>query len=215
MRLAVLSLLCLFAACFQEQPADRVWRCSADQPQCPEGQSCINNWCVKDGTAMPDLAMSDGGSTDLASPPCLNGFPLGSKGVWACRGAFSPTGSKASALCLNGFKLCVDGSKLTSSDCQNNSTLKGFFFADVPAEGTTGSLAKCAMGGNGSGQMWFGCGDYQGARTPSETSVVGCTSFTRISYCDPGIQFICNSTDLRLDAVRMDNSANGVLCCPP
>ena len=111
MRLAVLSLLCLFVACFQEPPADRVWRCSADQPQCPDGQSCVDNWCVKDGTAMPDLAANeDGGTTDMASP-CLNGFPIGSKGVWACRGAFNPTGTKASGLCLqNGYKLCSDGS---------------------------------------------------------------------------------------------------------
>ena len=28
---------------------------------------------------MPDLAMSDGGMADMASPPCLNGFRLGPK----------------------------------------------------------------------------------------------------------------------------------------
>ena len=31
MRLAVLSLLWLFVACFQEPPADRVWRCTVRQ----------------------------------------------------------------------------------------------------------------------------------------------------------------------------------------
>jgi hypothetical protein len=63
MRLAVLSVLCLFIACFQEPPADRVWRCSAEQPGCPEGQTCKNDWCVKDGTAQPDMSlMTDGGA---------------------------------------------------------------------------------------------------------------------------------------------------------
>lgn len=215
MRLAVLSLLCLHVACFQEPPADRVWRCTVDKPQCPEGQSCVADWCVKDGTAQPDLAVTDGGgNSDMSKPPCTNGFPIGTKGVWACRGAFSPTGTKASSLCLNGYKLCIDGTKLSSAECLD-STLKGFFFADVPAEGSTGSLAKCAMGGSGSGQMWFGCGDFQGARTPSETSAIGCKSFTRMSYCDPGIQFVCNSSDLRLDAQQMNTATNGVLCCPP
>lgn len=214
MRLAVLSLLCLFGACFQEQPADRVWRCSADQPQCPEGQSCVNNWCVKDGTAMPDLAMSDAGMADMASPPCLNGFPLGTKGVWACRGAFSPTGTKASGLCRNGYKLCTDGSKVTSAECLASS-ISGFFFADVPGEGAMAALVKCAAGGNGSGATWFGCGSYVDGRSPSADSGVGCKNFTRISFCDTAGGFTCNYTDQRLDAQQLDKPANGVLCCPP
>ena len=37
MRLAVLSLLCLFAACFQEPPADRMWRCTVDKTAVSRG----------------------------------------------------------------------------------------------------------------------------------------------------------------------------------
>ncbi len=60
MRLAVLSaFLGLSIACFTEPSADRVWRCSVDQPLCPEGQTCINDWCTKDGTALPDLSAVD------------------------------------------------------------------------------------------------------------------------------------------------------------
>ena len=38
MRLAILSVSCLLTACFTEPSADRVWKCSVDQPLCPEGQ---------------------------------------------------------------------------------------------------------------------------------------------------------------------------------
>ncbi len=54
----------------------------------------MNDWCVKDGTATPDMSvsMTDGGAIpDMTTPkPCQDGFPLGTQGVWACRGAFSP-----------------------------------------------------------------------------------------------------------------------------
>ena len=216
MRLAVLSVLCLFVSCFQEPPADRVWRCSAEQPGCPEGQSCMNDWCVKDGTATPDLAVSDaGGGGDMSKLPCADGVPIGAKGVWGCKGKFSPTTTKASALCLNGYRLCVDGFKVTDAEC-SATTLKGFYFADVPAEGTTGAFARCAMGGNGSGAMWYGCGWYQSSLSnPTVRTPTPCKNLPHVILCDPGILFTCNSTDLRLDAQKMDDARNGVLCCPP
>jgi len=214
MRLAVLSLLCLFISCFQEQPADRMWRCSAAEPLCPDGQTCQNDWCVKDGTATPDLSIADGGAADMSKSPCTDGFPIGTQGVWACRGKFAPNTVTASALCQSGYKLCADGSKLTDAEC-SSASIKGFFFADVPAQGTTGSVAKCAQGGPGSGGMWFGCGWYQGTRSPSERTQFPCKNLPLITYCDPLNLFTCNFSDLRLDAQRMDNAANGVLCCPP
>ena len=215
MRLAVLSLLCLFVACFQEPSADRVWRCSADQPQCPDGQSCVDNWCVKDGTAMPDLATSgDGGVTDMYKPPCPDGVPIGTQGVWACRGTWSPTTTLASALCRSGFKLCTDGAKITDTEC---SSVKGFFFADVPAQGTSGTLARCVSTppGSGAGGMWFGCGSVLGGGLPSERAAMPCKGFPLVGFCDAKT-LTCNSfTDLRLDAQSGLNAANGVLCCPP
>ena len=209
MRLAVLSLLCLFAACFQEPPADRMWRCTVDKPQCPEGQSCVNDWCVKDGTAMPDLAVA--GNGDMSVIPCSNGSPVGSQGVWACKGAFSPTGPKASALCTNGYKLCVDGNKLTDAQC-SSAMLTGFYFADVPAEGVNQNTSKCLAGGVAS--YWFGCGNYVGAQLTVRTQNP-CKGLPLVTACDPKSGFTCNFADARLDAQKSDNAANGVLCCPP
>ena len=220
MRFVVLSVLAL-VSCFQEQPADRMWRCSIAEPLCPDKQTCVNDWCVADGTTMPDLAGADlgnadlGSAVDLAKPPCADGFPIGTQGVWACRGKFSPATPMASSLCQNGYKLCTDGNKVTDAEC-SSTTVKGFFFADVPAQGTTGAIAKCAMGGAGSGGMWFGCGSAIGASTPTERVQLGsgCKNMFLVSYCDGRILF-CNPPDLRLDAQRLENAANGVLCCPP
>jgi len=211
MRLAVLSLLCLFVACFQEPPADRVWRCTVDKPQCPEGQSCVNDWCVKDGTAMPDIAVA--GNGDMSVIPCSNGSPIGSQGVWACKGAFSPTGTKASALCTNGYKLCADGNKLTDAQC-SSAALTGFYFADAPGEGISPQSAKCSVGGTGAGTVWFGCGTYQGAAITVRTQFP-CRNLSLVTTCDTKSGFICNFADQRLDAQKSDNAANGVLCCPP
>jgi hypothetical protein len=112
MRLAVLSMLCLFVSCFQEPPADRVWRCSAEQPGCPQGQSCMNDWCVKDGTATPDLAVSDaGGGGDMSKPPCTDGFPNRHKVSGRCRGQFSPATTKASSLVQERLQTLCDGSQ--------------------------------------------------------------------------------------------------------
>ncbi len=214
MRLAVLSL-CLIVSCFQEQPADRVWRCSVAEPLCPEGQTCVNDWCTKDGTAMPDLASSDAGG-DMSKPPCTDGFPIGTQGVWACRGTFSPATTVASALCKNGYKLCKDGFKITDAEC-TSSTVKGFFWADVPAQGTTGSLARCVMAppGSGAGSMYYGCGTLIGGVVPAERASQACQGLPLVCYCDQMKALNCNLTDWRLDAASGLNASNGVLCCPP
>ena len=217
MRLAVLSLLCWLASCFQEQPADRVWRCSAAEPLCPDGQTCVNDWCVKDGTAMPDLSVMDAATGDMATRPCTDGFPLGTQGVWACKGKFSPTTTKASALCQNGFKLCADGYKLTDAECSSMS-LTSFFFAEAPATGNTGLAAKCATAtGPGWGSYWFGCGwTPTGTGGPkTERPATACRGLPLISYCDNRNLLFCDLTDGRLDVQKNDEPRNGVLCCPP
>ena len=213
MRLAILSLLCLLAACFTEPPADRVWRCSVEQPLCPEGQTCVNDWCAKDGIATPDLASGSDGMLDMSMlKPCADGFPLGTQGVWACRGKFSPTTTVASSICQNGYKLCSDGYKLTDAEC-SNTALKGFFFANQAGEG---AVAKCAMGGPSAGLEWFGCGWYQSSLSnPTVRTPTPCKNLPHVILCDPGILFTCNNTDLRLDAQKMEDARNGVLCCPP
>ena len=211
MRLAVLSLLCLFVACFQEPSADRVWRCSADQPQCPDGQSCVDNWCVKDGTAMPDLVSLDGFSSDMSVSPCTDGFPIGTKGAWACRGKFSSGTMVASALCKNGFKPCRDSSLITNVEC-SNASLGGFFFADALATGATTATVKCATSTGASwGGAIFGCGWT--IQNFYEVSNFGCRGFFPISLCNATNP--CNFNDGRLDAQSTTDPRNGVLCCPP
>ncbi len=218
MRLVVLSVLSL-VSCFQEQPADRMWRCSVAEPLCPDKQSCVNDWCVADGTTMPDLAGADlgnadlGSAVDLAKPPCADGFPIGTQGVWACRGKFSPATPVASSLCQNGYKLCTDGNKVTDSEC-SSPAVKGFFFADVPGTGVAPQQAQCASPGQA--QMWFGCGSVIGSPQPTVRvgSGFGCKNFPLVSQCDNQILF-CTVADLRLDSQRLTNAANGVLCCPP
>ena len=212
MRLAVLSLLCLFVACFQEPPADRMWRCTVDKPQCPEGQSCVNDWCVKDGTAMPDLTLPDASSTDMSVPPCSDGFPIGTKGAWACRGKFSPATTVASALCKNGYKPCADSTLIADAECTNVS-LGGFFFAEAPASGVNPSNAKCATNtGTGWGSYFFGCGSMT-VTNLYERSLVGCRGFFLLSICNSTNP--CNYNDGRLDAQSTTDTRNGVLCCPP
>lgn len=216
MRVVVLSVLFLMS-CFQEQPADRMWKCSAAEPLCPEKQTCVNDWCVMEGTTTPDLGNVDLMSVgDMAKPPCTDGFPIGTQGVWACRGKFSPTTVLASALCGNGYKLCTDGNKVTDAEC-SSTAVKGFFFADVPAQGGNGAVAKCATaGGAGAGGMWFGCGAAIGTSVPTERVQpgFGCKNLFLVSYCDGKILF-CNPPSLSLDSHRQENAANGVLCCPP
>ncbi len=214
MRLAVLSaFIGLSFACFTEPSADRVWRCSVEQPGCPDGQTCINDWCTKDGTALPDLSISDAAMFgDMSTIPCADGKPLGTQGVWACRGKFSATTTKASALCLSGYKLCADANRLTDAEC-SATTLKGFFFGEAPAVGATSLVAKCAGTGPGWGGLWFGCGAVQD-KLLTERAGVACRGFYQVTYCSNQV-FFCDNTDGHLDKQRNDDSRNGVLCCPP
>ena len=213
MRLAVLSaFLGLSIACFTEPSADRVWRCSVDQPLCPEGQTCINDWCSKDGTALPDLSVVNSTIADMSTLPCQDGFPIGTQGVWACRGKFSASSTKASALCLSGYKLCADANKLTDAEC-SATTLKGFFFAEAPGTGLGSSSAKCAGTASNWGGMWFGCGNQQ-AQPFTERAGNACRGFYPVSFCSTMV-FVCDFTDGHLDKQKNDDSRNGVLCCPP
>ena len=215
MRLAVLSALCFVSSCFTEPSADRMWRCSVDQPLCPEGQTCISDWCVKDGTAMPDMSVSDATVADMFKSPCSDGLPIGTQGVWGCRGRFGPATTKASALCLNGYRLCADGNRVSDAECSSTS-LTGFLFAEAPANGPSAAAAKCAGTGPGWGSMWFGCGwTPVGSGARSERSATACRSLPIVSYCDNRNLLFCDLNDGRLDAQKNDEPRNGVLCCPP
>ena len=208
MRLAVLSAFFgLSVACFTEPSADRMWRCSVEQPLCPEGQTCISDWCTKDGTATPDFATADAAEvSDMFRSPCTDGKPLGTQGVWACRGKFSPTTVKASGLCLSGYKLCTDGFKLTAAEC--SASTPGFFYADAPAAGSGYATAQC---GSQSvfNSMFYGCGLVTGS---TKTAGMPCRGLTTIGFCGA---LICDLSDGRLDAQQSNDALSGVLCCPP
>jgi hypothetical protein len=188
MRLAILSVLCLLTACFTEPSADRVWRCSVEQPLCPEGQTCVNDWCAKDGIATPDLASGSDGMLDMSMlKPCADGFPLGTQGVWACRGKFSPTTTVAPQHFVKMATSSVQMvSRLTDAEC-SNSSIKGFFFADVPAEGSTGSKCCREVCTRPCWELGL-CGlDAAGirvlARQVNERSSL-CKNLPLITYCD-------------------------------
>ncbi len=215
MRLAVLSLLVL-SSCFSEPPADRVWRCTTDKPLCPQGQTCINDWCVQEGTAQPDMSVTaDGsGTSDMTTKPCSDGFPIGTQGVWACRGKFSPATAKASSLCQNGYKLCTSGQKVTDAEC-SNTALTSFFMADVPGSGVNITSQKC-YSGTGTLNSWFGCGWTPTSSGPkAERSNFPCQNLPTVLVCDPKNSLTCNFSDGRLDFQTNENPQHGVLCCPP
>lgn len=212
MRVVVLSVLFLMS-CFQEQPVDRMWRCSAAEPLCPEKQTCVNDWCVMDGTTTPDFGNVDlMSAADMAKPPCTDGFPIGTQGVWACRGKSSPATTVSSALCGNGYKLCTDGYKVTDAEC-SSTAIKGFFFADASSLGTNSMTAKCGPGGPGT-DLWFGCGSAIGGfPTARVMTGYGCKNFFLVSQCDAKV--LACSPNVGLDGQSILNAANGVLCCPP
>jgi len=216
MRLAVLSVLVLssLSSCFSEPPADRMWRCTTDKPLCPQGQTCVNDWCVQEGTAQPDMSViADGsGTPDMTTKPCLDGFPIGTQGVWACRGKFSPA-SPASTLCLNGYKPCANASKLTDAEC-SSTDIKGIFVSSVAAQGGSASAARCITSppASNAGNMWYGCGWLSKA---TERAGTACEGFQNIHYCGAMFGFPCNIGEVRLDFQTNENPQHGVLCCPP
>ena len=218
MRLAVLSVLALssLSSCFSEPPADRVWRCTTDKPLCPQGQRCVNDWCVQEGTAQPDMSVTaDGsGTSDMTTKPCSDGFPIGTQGVWACRGKFSPA-SPASTLCLNGYKPCANASKLTDAEC-SSTDIKGIFLSTQAAQGSGSAGARCVTTppASNAGSMWYGCG-WEQSRKLTERAGMACQGFPLVHFCEIRIGFPCNLGEVRLDLQTNENPQHGVLCCPP
>ena len=205
MRRACAALLLM--GCFSTDPGSRQFPCD-EMHGCPPGQVCQNNLCQVsaaplDGSSSgSDMAMPG----DMSMPRCAgSGYPLGSKGVWACLGTFSPA-KPASSLCSNG-KLCTDISTLVSKQ-ECDSAPNGL--VGVAGQGTGSLDAKCAPS---SGLlMWFGCG-VRSSPLRSEPAPNPCRGHTQVHFCSTS-GIVCNMSDLRLDAQTNTDANTGVLCCP-
>ena len=118
MRRACAVIVLLLGGCFSSDPGNRHFPCD-ESHGCPPGQSCQNKVCQEDGTAPLDAGMDLATNLDMTVVRCAgNGYPIGTKGVWACLGTFSPA-KPASSLCTNG-KLCTDITGLvTKQECDS------------------------------------------------------------------------------------------------
>lgn len=208
MRRACAALLLM--GCFSTDPGSRQFPCD-ETHGCPPGQVCQNNLCQV--SAAPLDGSSSG--TDMAMPGDMSmsrcagsGYPIGSKGVWACLGTFSPA-KPASSLCASG-KLCGDvSSLLTSSECSGAANA---LYGESPASGATSLVAKCATTtGAGWGSLWYGCGVRQSPK--SEPATTPCRGFTQIHFCS-GSGFVCDFSMGVLDKQTNTDAQAGVLCCP-
>ena len=206
MRRACAALL--LVGCFSTDPGNRRFPCD-ESHGCPPGQTCQNNVCQEDTAAPLDASATDlTASGDMSMSRCSgNGYPIGTKGVWACLGTFSPA-KPASSLCANG-KVCNDISTLlTTPEC--STATNGLL--GVAGTGTGSVDLKCATGSSGVGLAWFGCGIRQ-SPTRSEPAASPCRGHTQVHFCNTtGI--VCNTSDYRLDAQTNTDANTGVLCCP-
>lgn len=206
MRRACAALL--LVGCFSTDPGNRRFPCD-ESHGCPPGQTCQNNVCQEETAAPLDASTTDLTTTgDMSMSRCTgSGYPIGSKGVWACLGTFSPA-KPASSLCASG-KVCSDiTGLLTSQECL--AAANGLL--GVAGTGTGSFDAKCATGSSGAGLIWFGCGVRQGP-IRSEMATSPCKSHTQVHFCSlSGI--VCNTSDYRLDAQTNTDANTGVLCCP-
>jgi hypothetical protein len=143
MRRACAVIVLLLGGCFSTDPGNRRFPCD-ESHGCPPGQSCQNKVCQEDVPAPLDAGMDLATSLDMTTSRCAgSGYPIGTKGVWACLGTFSPA-KPASSLCTNG-KLCTDITGLvTKQEC--DSAPNGL----VGVLGQGASQCRCQMRYNGS-----------------------------------------------------------------
>ena len=203
----VCAAVLFLVSCFSSDPGDRRFPCD-ESHGCPTGQTCQNNQCQAETAAPLDASISDLPQTDMSPTVCTgDGYPIGSKGVWACLGTFSPA-KPASSLCNVG-KICTDISTLiTPSECISATNV----LFGVPGSGSGPSSLRCATGTSGVNFMYFGCGN-RATPTKSEVALSPCRGHQMAHYSNPdGI--IYNTTNYALDAQTNLDPRSGVLCCP-
>ena len=198
----------LLVSCFSSDPGDRRFPCD-ESHGCPPGQVCTNNVC-QDPAAQTDAAIPiDAAIGDMTISQCTggNGYPIGTKGAWACLGIFSPA-KPASSLCVS-KKVCNDiSSLLTNQECN---TAKNVVIGAAGTGGGAG-LAKCATAASGPGFLLYGCG-YRSTPSVSELANSICRGYTMIHYSNSdGLRY--NTSDYSMDAQTNVDPNVGVICCP-
>ena len=198
----------LLVGCFSSDPGNRRFPCD-ESHGCPPGQVCTNNVC-QEPAAQTDAALPiDAAIGDMTISQCTggNGYPIGSKGAWACLGTFSPA-KPASSLCTS-KKLCSDISSLISATECN--TAKNVLIGTAGTGGTA-AFARCATASSGPGFLIYGCG-FRSVPTASEAAGNVCRGFTVIH--NPNTDALrYNTADYSMDAQTNVDPNVGVLCCP-
>lgn len=201
-----LCIVPLLVACFNPDTSHLIITCSAQRPECPEGQACINDRCMPPSAGQPDQGTSDlgPGSADMAFlSGCADGkgFPAGAAS--ACPGTFVV--GDARKRCATGWTICKTAAMLDEAAC---SKLPGFFVADQPAYWRTmQSDEQCSTATFN--QMWYGCGSKQ---TSVRDGVQMCGGLKRALDCKFGSGWTCLAMH-SLDKVSNETAEDGVLCC--
>jgi hypothetical protein len=190
----------LLASCYSPDVSGVHYSCTAANPICPDGTTCIAGSCLAPGTPLP--------------PGCRSGVGTQlSDGMWACAGQFAPAKKgtpTASQLCADGYALCSQAGGADLGLCK---TLPGFFAANSQAavKGTDYAQASCSKPVFGQSQLWVGCGTSTGNKgftTPA------CAGFTQVLDCSAGNDgWNCGFFSTSLDALTNSNDSDGVLCC--
>ncbi len=201
--LALLALAGPLGACFNPDLSQITFLCDPSQPECPDGQSCIDNRCVTPGA---DLGGTDGGG-DLGPGPtsgCAAGSGSAVGAAYACPGGFAA--GKARQLCASGWRVCTKSTGIDQTACGK---LSGFFIAEVPAY-YTGNPGNESCGTGNNNMLWYGCGSRQSGVRQGARS---CQGFVELLDCRTATGVTCSSGGQSLDTTVDSSSADGVLCC--
>lgn len=195
-RTAAVFAALILSGCFDPDTSHLTILCDAARPECPDGQSCINNRCtpvgdVPDGGDTADMTLAEGCTSG-------RGTQLGS--AYACPGAFAATFVKQR--CAPSWKICTSATGIDLTKCD---TLSGFFIADVPGS-WTGTMEMCTA--SNMNPIWFGCG---GKQELVRTAMVQCGGFPKSMECR-ATGWSCNAKQ-DLNQTENTNASDGVLCC--
>ena len=190
------------SACYNPDPDNVQISCSAENPACPQNQSCVSGLCTDSADAAatpPDMAVSiDAGGEDMVQRSgCASGGGIALGAASACAGSFSK--GKAATLCASGFTLCSKAAQVAPA-C---ATIGSFYAADVPVY-YVGTPDNESCGAAAFGQLLAGCG------TAGRLSTAKCMGFPRVI----DVLGTWTTNDGTLGQASNSDPSQGVLCCP-
>lgn len=201
----LLAALVLSTGCYNPDTSHLVILCDAERPECPVGQTCINNRCSAASSDMdpPDQSLSSDGSAPDQSMPsgCADGGGQKVGIAFACPGAFQA--GDARKKCASGWRVCTSGLGVDFAACGQ---LPGFFIAEAPSY-WLGTMADERCSTALFNQAWYGCG----GRKDSVRQGKGCNDFRILLDCLAS-GWNCNMKH-EIDKTSNTNSSDGVLCC--